>query len=263
MEERTVQAPPERPLTAQDDAATAPATGHARPTHGEPAHLADPRALTILTTEHWSLLSARSLVYNEAFARGGMFLTFLSATLVALGLVSTATGFSREFLLIAAVVLALDLFIGLATMGRVAAATSEDIRYLQGMNRIRHAYHELVPELEAYFISGRHDDMAGVFAVYGTTTSVRSRAGILHGLTTTVGMVGVICAAVGAVLVGVLALLATGHAMGAGLAAIVAFAAGVAWSTWTMIREIARFGATMQSNFPSPPPAAPPDGRRV
>ena len=53
--------------------------------------LADPRALTILNTEHWSLMSARGLVYNEAFARAGMFLAFLSATLVAMGLVATAT----------------------------------------------------------------------------------------------------------------------------------------------------------------------------
>ena len=81
----------------------------------------DPRALTILTTEHWSLLSARSLVYNEAFARAGMFLSFLAATLVALGLMSGAMGFSDEFLGIVALVLGLDLFIGLATMGRVPA----------------------------------------------------------------------------------------------------------------------------------------------
>ena len=39
--------------------------------------LDDPRVLTILSTEHWSLLSGRSLAYNEAFTRGGMFLTFL------------------------------------------------------------------------------------------------------------------------------------------------------------------------------------------
>lgn len=37
--------------------------------------LDDPRVLQILTTEHWSLLSARSLAYNEAFTRAGMFLT--------------------------------------------------------------------------------------------------------------------------------------------------------------------------------------------
>jgi hypothetical protein len=36
---------------------------------GHGSALDDPRALTILTTEHWGLLTARSLVYNEAFAR--------------------------------------------------------------------------------------------------------------------------------------------------------------------------------------------------
>ena len=49
--------------------------------------LSDPRVITILSTEHWSLLTARSLVYNEMFTRGGMFLTLLSASLVALGFV--------------------------------------------------------------------------------------------------------------------------------------------------------------------------------
>ena len=37
----------------------------------------DPRVLQILSTEHWGLLTARSLAYNEAFTRASMFLTFL------------------------------------------------------------------------------------------------------------------------------------------------------------------------------------------
>ena len=69
------------------------------------AAIDDPRALQILSTEHWSLLTARSLVYNETFARGGMFLAFLSATLLVLGLISTATGFSDAFLIVAALIL--------------------------------------------------------------------------------------------------------------------------------------------------------------
>lgn len=44
--------------------------------------LTDQRAIQILSTEHWSLLSARSLAYNEAFTRGGMFLAFLSMSFV-------------------------------------------------------------------------------------------------------------------------------------------------------------------------------------
>ena len=58
-------------------------------------------------------------------------------------------------------------------MGRVATATSEDIRFLQGMNRLRHAYHETVPGLEPYFITGHYDDVLGIFANYGRGRAVR------------------------------------------------------------------------------------------
>src|SRR5215217_8279649 len=100
--------------------------GEAVEGHAPGQGLHDPRALQILSTEHWSLLTARSLVYNEAFARAGMFLAFLSATLLVLGLISTATGFSEPFLVVAALILALDLFIGLATIGRINGASEED-----------------------------------------------------------------------------------------------------------------------------------------
>jgi hypothetical protein len=221
MDERMSQgSPAEQPIQASEADGGVPT--------GTP--LADPRALTILTTEHWSLLSARSLVYNEAFARAGMFLTFLSATLVALGLLSTATGFSREFLLVAATLFALDLFIGVATMARVASATADDIRCIQGMNRLRHAYHEMVPGLEHYFISGKHDDVRGVFAAYGAAEDVMSRPGLLHGFTTVPGMLGVICAAVAAVLAGVTVLLVTVAPIAAVVAAVITFAVGIAAS---------------------------------
>jgi hypothetical protein len=140
-----------------------------------------------------------------------MFLSFLAATLVALGLMSGAMGFSREFLGISALVLGLDLFIGLATMGRVSTATSEDIRFLQGMNRLRHAYHETVPGLESYFITGHYDDVRGIFAGYGADVQLLSRRSIVHGFTTVVGMLGVINAALSVVLLSTLAILVLGE----------------------------------------------------
>jgi hypothetical protein len=194
----------------------------ARP--GTADHLGDPRALTILTTEHWNLLTARSLVYNEAFARSGMFLSFLSATLVVLGLISTATGFSDAFLVIAAVVLALDLFVGLVTIGRVVAASDEDLRYLQGMNRLRHAYLEMVPSIERYFVTSQYDDFDSVAAFYGPPDPSVIR-GLLHGFTTAPGMLGVICSAVGGGLAATIALLATHDPGVAGVAAVAGFAA--------------------------------------
>ncbi len=151
-----------------------------------------------------------------------MFLTFLSATLIALGLMSGAMGFSTEFLTITVLLLALDLFIGLATMGRVSTATDEDIRYLQGMNRIRHAYHEAVRAWSRTSSPGQYDDVVGIFGVSSSDVEFRSRRSIIHGFTTVVGMVGVINATLAGVLVATIVLL-----VGSGTAAVVAGARDV------------------------------------
>jgi hypothetical protein len=213
--------------------------------------MADSRSLTILTTEHWSLLSARSLVYNEAFARSGMFLTFVSGTFVALGLASTATGFSHEFLAVTAIALGLDLFIGLATMGRAMGASREDIRYLAGMNRIRHAYHEMVPGLERYFITSHHDDARGVLGGYGQGRLV-SVAGLAHGLTTTIGMLLVINAAIAAVLAGVVALLAGAAPWATVVLGMLVLAVAMVGELAFMARSIRRTAGSLEAAFPSP-----------
>jgi hypothetical protein len=222
------------------------------------AAIDDPRALQILTTEHWSLLTARSLVYNETFARGGMFLTFLSATLLVLGLISTATGFSDAFLSVAAILLTLDLFIGLASLGRINGASNEDIRYLQGMNRLRHAYHEMVPDLDRYFISAHHDDMRSVLEHYGPTNMSELR-GVLHGFTTMPGMIAVICNAVLGGLLAILVLLATHEPGVAGITGLLGFILSFVIGAAIAVRGVKRFLASFEARFPAPgtePPAA-------
>jgi hypothetical protein len=217
--------------------------------------LEDPRALTILTTEHWSLLSARSLVYNEAFARAGMFLTFLSASLVAMALVAQAMGFDRDLLVFAAVILAFDLFIGLATLGRVASASAEDLRCIAGMNRIRHAYLEIAPGLEPYFITSPYDDIPGILSTYGEPTDEHSIFfhGILHAMTTTPGMVGMITTVVAGVLGAVVALL-----IGAAPSVAIGFGFGTFIVLFVVItgignRNFSQFGARLGPRFPTPP----------
>jgi hypothetical protein len=42
-----------------------------------------PDAAAILATDHWSLLAARSLIWNEAMSRATVFLTVLSASIIA------------------------------------------------------------------------------------------------------------------------------------------------------------------------------------
>jgi hypothetical protein len=247
MEERFMPPIAERPQPvegATSDADSLDAGGPHRP-------IDDPRALQILSTEHWSLLTARSLVYNEAFARGGMFLAFLSATLLVLGLISTATKFSDAFLIVAAIVLALDLYVGLATLGRITSASNEDLRYLQGMNRIRRAYHDIVPGLEPYFITSGYDDFASVLELYGDPKPGMVGS-LIHGLTTMPGTISVICCAIAAGIVAIVVVLVAHDPAAASVAAVLAFLLFSVAMTAFAIRNIFAFDRTITVKFPRP-----------
>jgi hypothetical protein len=213
--------------------------------------LGDPRAVQILATEHWSLLASRSLVYNEAFTRGGMFLTFLSMSFVALALLADAMSFGGQFLTVAAVVLAFDLVIGLTTYFRIDGANVDDLRAVYGMARIRHGYTEIAPILAPYFTSPTHDDMTSLLTAYGSP-SLRGIGLVLYGLTTSGGMIGLITSMVGGILAAVLGLMLGipgGLAVWIGVAgAVLVFAVLVALTTGSVTRH----QATMPVLYPAP-----------
>ncbi len=121
----------------------------------------------LLATEHWSLLATRSMIWSESFSRASMFITVLSAAVVALALVAQVTGFGPGFRLFALLVLPVVLLVGQTTLIQVVEDDKEDFRLMAGMNRLRHAYLELAPELEPYFVTGRHDDEASIMRSYG------------------------------------------------------------------------------------------------
>lgn len=159
----------------------------------------DPRAMQILSTEHWSLLATRSLSWNESFSRAGLFLSVVSATAVALALVGQATSFGDRFTAFALVMLPIALFVGLATFTRLDEVNNEDIVWVAGMNRIRHAYLEMNPRLAPYFITGWTDDPAGMERTFGIHRPGSSAA---HWVVTMPGMVAVIDGVLGGLVVG-------------------------------------------------------------
>jgi len=118
--------------------------------------------LQILSTEHWSLLASRSLAWNEVFSRAGTYLSTLSASIVALGLIGGIDGFGDAFFAFAFVLLPVVLFIGIGAWLRMGASNYHDAQTVIGMNRIRAAYLQIAPELAPYFVMGSHDDPAGV-----------------------------------------------------------------------------------------------------
>lgn len=216
------------------------------------ASLDDPRLLQILSTEHWSLLSARSLVYNEAFARAGMFLTFLSASLVALAFVANVMSFDRQFLVLAALLLFVDIAIGLATLGRMLDASVDDLRSIAGMNRIRNAYVRIAPAVAPFLSAGIHDDSAGVLETYGDARIRTGLAAFIHGLTTAGGMIMTIDALLGAALGGVVAIFFGADGSGAFAVGGAAFLALFAILNRYAYGVVSGFERTYPSRFPTP-----------
>src|SRR5829696_9552645 len=168
--------------------------------HAQPGATQAALRLQILSTEHWSLLATRSQTWNESFARAQMFLSALSASVIALALVAQATAFGSGFTAFALVLLPVVLFLGVTTYIRLVAINHDETRWVLGMNRIRAAYLELAPELERWFITSHHDDEKGAAATAGWMTFPT-----LFGYVTTPAAVGM----VDAVIAGVITFLAT------------------------------------------------------
>ena len=195
----------------------------------EPDVAARTLRVQLLTAEHWSLLATRSLSWSESFSRASMFLTLLTGTVVALALVAQATDFGQGFAIFALLLLPVLLFVGSATFVRLGEINTEDIVWVQGMNRLRRAYLELDPGIEPYLISGWTEDVAGVLQTYGappnTTPSLREN--FSHALVTTPAMIAFVNCVVTGVLVGlVFAQLGASmelSAIGAAAAFVVAF----------------------------------------
>ncbi len=210
--------------------------------------------LQILTTEHWSLLATRSMSWNEAFSRCGMFLSLLSGAVVALALVAQATGFGEGFTLFALLLLPVVLFVGVATYVRLVEINEEDARWVAGMNVLRHAYLEEVPELERYFITGTTDDKVGVMKTFGATPGPGTFA---HQFVTTPGMLAVVDAVLAGVLAGVVAMIldeSGGLGMGTPLMLVVGiavFLAAIALLFVYQYRAAVRLSAGYQPRFPA------------
>jgi hypothetical protein len=199
----------------------------------------------ILATEHWSLLATRSMTWNEIFSRASMFITVLSAAVVALALVAQATAFGSGFRLFALLVLSVVLLVGVATFLRLGDANTDDFGLVVGMNRLRHAYLELAPE--PYFVTGHHDDMAGMTQSYG----LGYHAGLGRVLAATPNLVAIIDAVVFGVLAALIAQLLGAPDAAAVVSGLIAALVAVMGFAVLVARARARVWRAVQPRFPS------------
>ena len=221
------------------------------PTHaGPPGGLDSPHALQILMTEHGSLLAARSLGYTGGrMSRASIFIAALSGSVIALALVGQATDFGDGFVAFALVLLPVVYFLGVSTVARLGQNNYEDAVWIQGMNRIRHAYLELVPALEPYFITSHYDDEKGMLQ---SSFAMPRRPSLLQPFLSIPGVVAVVDSAVAGAIVGIAALglgLGTGGSLALGGIGFVSSLTGfILWAR----RSIATHVEQLVVRFPSP-----------
>ena len=237
-----------RPPAGASETADGTATGMAGAARDQPL---GEHAAALLAAEHWSLLSARSLIWNEAQNRVTVFLTVLSASIIALALLADATGFGAETTTLALVLLPVVFLLGVAAYARLVQINTEEFQLVLAMNRLRRAYLTLEPGLERYLTTSPHDDEQGVFATYMVNGPTR-KAAWLHFLVNTPTIVATVDAALAAAMA-VLGLQAAeaplAVTVAAGVAAFVLVSATLYWLQAQTLRPF-RY---QTPRFPTPP----------
>ena len=118
-----------------------------------------------LTTEHFTLQTARAVAVNEGNGRTTLYVGALSSTLdPALALVAQRSPLGEVFFVVALTILPAVFFLGLVTFVRVLQSSIEDIVYARAINRIRHYYTEIDPSQAHYFLLSGRDDVRGALA---------------------------------------------------------------------------------------------------
>jgi len=166
-----------------------------------------PAAVTFVTTEHFTLQGARAATTAESTGRATMFLGSVSAGLIALGLIATATRIGTAFYAFGLVLLPTLSFVGFITFERLLQSSIEDHRYAERIAQLRAFYFDRAPELTHYLASVPPSRR---LAIQGLGPGYR------QGFLTIAGMVGVVTAVLTGSAAGLLATIAAGHSAVAG-----------------------------------------------
>jgi hypothetical protein len=239
-----------------------------------PATAAQPRVeeyerqrqlLQALTTEHFTLQTARSATIADSNGRSALYLATVSSAVVALAFIGQVARLGRAFHLFALALLPALILLGILTYLRLVQTAIEDLFYARAINRIRRHYLDLDPEAGRWFVLCGYDDPAGVLAAMGLAAPGSAAHSHRHLWSHAATMVAVVTSIISGVGVALAA-----NAVGAGRVPVAASAtfgvlvavAGAAGFGWHQLRRWRAAEASVPSLFPSQPAADPsqPDG---
>jgi hypothetical protein len=183
--------------------------------------------LQALTTEHFTLQTARSATIADSNGRSALYLATVSGAVVALAFIGQVDRLGRAFYLFALALLPALVLLGVLTYLRLVQTAVEDLFYARAINRIRRHYVDLDPDGARWFVVCGFDDPAGMLAAMGLATpgsAAPSHGHVWPHAATMVAVVTSMIAGVGAAL--------AANAVGAGRVPVVASATLAWWSRW-------------------------------
>lgn len=153
-----------------------------------PDNHADERLIGVITTEHFTLQTARSATISEANGRASSYLTSVSSGLIAIAFVGQRPELGNVFHIFALLVLAPLVFLGVTTFERAVQSVIEDASYASRINKLRRFYFRLGAPLDDYLLSPvESDDVVEVMGQAGVTPKM-----LWQPFLTVSGMVGVV-----------------------------------------------------------------------
>lgn len=201
-----------------------------------------------LTTEHFTLQTARSTTISESNGRASLFLGSVSSGVVALALVAQVSEVGPAFFGFAAILLPILFFLGLTTQARLVTSSAEYWIYSRAINRVRSFYVDAVPDVAKYLALAPHDDF------WSTISSHAIRRSKLQVFVTLPGAIAVITAVIGGVFLGLLVeLLLRPPALQGGAVGIVGF---VLIAASLLMHQRKSFLALATAEFPTNDPVA-------
>jgi hypothetical protein len=140
-------------------------------------------AVTMATTEHFNLQTARAATISEANGRASIYLAAVSSNLIALAFIGQMSRLGAAFYAFALLLLPVLAFVGFVTFQRLIQSSLEDVAYAQRIARLRNLYVAVAPELESYLLLSRRRPLetrpgGGLFAPGGWQLT-RTTAGMV------------------------------------------------------------------------------------
>jgi len=199
-----------------------------------------------VTTEHFSLQSARNAIATESVGRATIYLGTVSSVLIAMGFIGQLLQLSPMFMLIGVVLLGALFALGVATSVRLTQLGIDDMACQRAINRLRHWYLESSPELSDYFMMSDRDDVSGMGR---NETTSRSGWQFLFAITGTLALINSVIGAVALAII-----LHAGFDVRLRFCMMVAAAfavVSVTFHAWLESRAWQRAGRRMPVKFPS------------